>query len=209
MDRAMKERRKRAAPPVVRRRAEERKRLPPDLEAFAAGDDDALKKPRRAPGLRDPRAVALIPGVANRDARVVFDARVRRFGGLFKTDRDRAAEELAEARRLGLWRAKNLVGWNAFVEDILQLSLDAATELLGSREIKPLSDVAIATWLRAEAGLLEIDDSATVHLRNDRLVLEIDPPKAASALTAVGRRCAPLVRDRETPPPRRKPPTDR
>ena len=68
------------APVVVKRPSEERKRLPPELEAFARSDEERLRirKPRQDRGkVNDPREGYLIPGVANRDARTVYDQRVQ------------------------------------------------------------------------------------------------------------------------------------
>src|SRR5262249_52316042 len=65
--------------PIVRGRpASDRKRLAPEFEALVRGDKDWRRQAPRKPStkLRDPRVQALVPGVANRDARTVFDARV-------------------------------------------------------------------------------------------------------------------------------------
>ena len=49
--------------------------MPEDLRAFAGGDDDALWRRTTRKRLDDPRPVVLVPGVANRDARAVCEAR--------------------------------------------------------------------------------------------------------------------------------------
>lgn len=190
---------------VVRRGpSEERKRLPADLEAFAAGDDDAIWRRPAKRRLDDPRPVVLIPGVANRDARLVYDARERRLrAALEAEDRDRVARELADARRLRIWRGHSLVSFEVFVENVLGLAaddvaglLERAAELGASTE--PPEDEVVATWLRAEAGLLEASRAASVRLEGSgedaRLVLEVPITDAAAALAGAGRRAAPLAR---------------
>jgi len=146
----------------------------------------------------------LIPGVANRDARVVYEARERRLRAAMKAgDRDALALELAEARRLRIWRGHSIVGFEVFAENVLGIPpaevealVARATELGASAEVP--SDDTVATWLRAEAGLLEASRDAVVHLRGSgddaRLILEIPVSDSASALAAAGRRAAPLAR---------------
>lgn len=190
---------------VVRRPASERKRLPADLEAFAGGDDDALWRRPAKRRLNDPRPVVLVPGVANRDARAVYEARERRIRAALEAgDRDSAAMELAEAARLRLWRAHSVVGWDALVEDVLGLSREEAdtlrargAELIGA---EPCSEDVVATWMRAEAGLLEGSADAAVHLRGERLVLEVPVAQAAVGLAGAGRRSAPLAREQAEQP---------
>ncbi|MCZ7683571.1 MAG: hypothetical protein M5U28_34270 [Sandaracinaceae bacterium] len=121
-------------PEVVRRPSSERKRLPADLEAFAGGDDDALWRRPAKRRLDDPRPVVLVPGVANRDARAVYEARERRIrAALERGDREAAAVELAEAARLRLWRAHSVVGWDVLVEHVLGLAPEEAAALRGGR----------------------------------------------------------------------------
>lgn len=193
---------------VVRRAPQDRKRLPPDLEAFAASDEKILRRPRGPRDrLDDPRTAALVPGVANRDARAVYDARVRRFRqALSSGAREEAGRQLAEARRLGLWRARSLTGWAAFVENVLELDPKEADALLAlgrpSVGEGPLPERVIATFLRTEAGLLEVDATAFARWNGERLVLELGLASAAAALAAVGRRCAPLAQDQADEGPR-------
>lgn len=195
---------KRPAPPEVeqlrvRRGPSQQKPLPPHLDAFARGDDDALwRRERRGAALNDPRPVVLIPGVKNADARVVFDARIRRLHEAQNEKDDKTlARELAEAFLLGLWRANNVVSFEALVEVALGLSIDAAKQLAreGKEELHlpdRLSDAEIAVWMRAEAGMLEASEEARVRYTNDRLVLSVPIEVAAHALAAAGRREAPL-----------------
>jgi hypothetical protein len=195
---------------VVRRRASERKRLPADLEAFAGGDDDALWRRPAKPRLNDPRPVVLIPGVANRDARAVYEARERRIRAAWEAgDEDTVAIELAEAIRLRLWRAHNVVGWDVLVEHVLAIPLERAEALRarGAEQIggaEPASDDVVATWMRAEAGLLEASPTGVARLRGapgrERLVLEVPVTDAAVGLAAVGRRSAPLAREQAQTP---------
>jgi hypothetical protein len=195
---------------VVRRRPSERKRLPADLEAFAGGDDDALWRRPAKPRLNDPRPVVLVPGVANRDARAVYEARERRIRAALEAgDEATVAVELAEATRMRLWRAHNVVGWDVYAEHVLGIPLERAEALRtrgaeGIGGMEPASDDVVAAWMRAEAGLLEATPTGIVRLRGapgqERLVLEVPIADAAAGLAAVGRRSAPLARERAQTP---------
>jgi hypothetical protein len=198
------------SPEVLRRAPSERKRLPPDLEAFAGGDEDALWRRPVKRRVNDPRPVMLVPGVANRDARAVYEARERRLRAALKqADRDAASLELAEAARMQVWRGHSVVGWEVFVEDVLGISREEATQLRergaalsGSSE--PASEDVVAVWMRAEAGLLESSPDACVRLRGapgaERLVLEVPIHDAAAALSNVGRRATPVAREHANQP---------
>jgi hypothetical protein len=185
----------------VRRGRTEQKPLPPHLDAFARGDDDALwRRERRGGQIDDPRPIVLIPGVKNADARVVFDARIRRLHEA-QTEKDEKtlSRELAEAFLLGLWRANNVVSFDALAEVALGLTLAEAKRLalIGKEELHlpdRLSDAEIAVWMRAEAGLLEACEEARVRYANERLILSVPIEFAAHALAAAGRREAPLER---------------
>jgi len=198
---------------VVRRSAAKRKPLPEHLEAFAGGDDDALWRRPAKRRLHDPRPVVLVPGVANRDARAVCDARVRRLRAAAEDGGDEAlALELGEAARMRVWRGHSIVGWDAFVENVLGLDRDRAdaltekgAELTGSAE--PASDDVVATWMRAEAGLIEAlgtDSAAAVRLRGaageETLGFDVPAGAAAAALAAMGRRAAPVAREQAQAP---------
>jgi hypothetical protein len=194
-------------PGVLRRRSEERERLPEDIEAFASGDDDALWRRPAKRRIRDPRPVLLVPGVANRDARAVCEARERRLReALEAKDEETVALELAEAARLRVWRGRSIVGWDAFVEDVLGMGRDEAerlvaqgAEVVGSAE--PASDEVVATWMRAEAGALEgCGPEASVRLRGERLVVELPIDDAPAALSSMGRRATPLAREQAEAP---------
>jgi len=167
--------------------------MPEDLEAFAGGDDDALWRRTKRKRLRDPRPVVLIPGVANRDARAVCEARERRIAAAHEAgDRDALAVELAEAAQLRVWRGLSIVGWDVWVDAVLGLDPEDANALRGEPEA--LDDEEIAVWVRAEAGLVEVDAGA-VRQRDGKLCFELEPELATAALAAVGRRMAPLARD--------------
>lgn len=189
---------------VLRRPREERKGLPAELEAFARGDDDALwRRPRNDRRLNDPRpvAAALVTGVANRDARMVYEGRVRRLRSAIDSgDEYLLAEELAEAVRLAIWRGNSVVGFDVFAEAVLGLVPERARELVaqGAASIEVPAQIAdeaeIALWMRAEAGLLEISPDAKASIRGGRLVLDLPVARAAEALAGVGRRAAPMAR---------------
>lgn len=195
------------APKVVRRRRDERKSLPADLEAFAGGDDDAIWRRPAKRRLRDPRPVLLVPGVANRDARSVYEIRLQRtLAARDAGDDELLAIELAEAARLAVWRGHSVVGWEVFVEEILQLEPERAIELrdrgaetVGSAELAP--EPLIATWMRAEAGMIEaLGPTAAVRLVGEHLRFEIPHDRAPMALAAMGRRAAPLAREQAEAP---------
>jgi hypothetical protein len=194
----------------VRRPKEERRGLPPDLEAFARSDERRLRRPGpNNPKLKDPRPVALVPGVSNRDARAVCDARVERLEAL----RHDGAEEplgdaLAEAVLLGLWRGRALTGLEALAENVLGFSPSEAMRLAGagaSRAGLPcetLRPELVAAWFRAEAALLEEKQVARVRAgrspEGEPVLMVIVPGvRAADALHAIGRRMTPLVRDHQ------------
>lgn len=218
------------------RRKDERRPLPVELEALARGDDRAFRRPPRRPTgrVRDPRDGALVPGVANRDARAVYEARVARIRAAERAEgRAALARELAEARLLSLWRAQNVVGWEAFVQDVLGLEVEEANALVTeaalataapaagegpagpatpagtSHKVESLSERTVALWMRTEAGLLEASKDASVHLRVDgeetRFVMTLPTESAATALCGVGRRASPMARPPQGEPSGRAP----
>ncbi|HHH31210.1 MAG TPA: hypothetical protein ENK57_23075 [Polyangiaceae bacterium] len=178
---------------VVRRRTSERKRMPKHLEDFAGGDDDALWRRTTRRRLNDPRAVVLVPGVANRDARGVYEARVARILAAAEAeDREALAVELIESAQMQVWRGHSIVGWDVWVDAVLGLDPAYANELRGDAE--PLNEELVALWMRVEAGLAEANAGA-VRLRDGKLCFELDPERAPAALANVGRRAAPLAHD--------------
>ena len=178
---------------VVRRRASERKKLPRDLEAFAAGDDDALWRRTKRKRLNDPRAVVLVPGVANRDARTVYEARVARIrAAVNQRDEAALALELMESAQMRVWRGHSIVGWDVWVDAVLGLDPKQASALRG--EVEPLEDELVALWRRAEAGMAEAKAGAA-RWRDGKLCLELDPETAPAALANIGRRAAPLAKE--------------
>lgn len=178
---------------VVRRRASERKRMPEHLRAFASGDDDALWRRTTRKRLQDPRPVMLVPGVANRDARTVCEARQERIRAAVQAgDRAALALELSESAQMEVWRGRSIVSWDAWVEAVLNLDPADAAALRG--DVEPVSEELVALWMRAEAGLAEAGAGA-VRLRDGKLCFELDPALAPAALANAGRRAAPLAKD--------------
>jgi len=178
---------------VVRRHASERKKLPRDLEAFAGGDDDALWRRTKRKRLNDPRAVVLVPGVANRDARTVYEARVARIRDAVSAKDDVAlALELSECAQMRVWRGHSIVGWDVWVDAVLGLDPEKANALRG--DVEALEDEAVALWMRAEAGMAEAKAGAA-RWRDGKLCLELDPATAPAALANIGRRAAPLAKE--------------
>jgi hypothetical protein len=198
--------------------------LPPDLEAFARSDERRLRRPGpRGPKLKDPRPVALIPGVSNRDARAVHDARVERLRTLAEAGegaQPALAEALAEAFVMGLWRGRALTGFDAMAVDVVGLSKDEAEQRLGEGFVaiglprEAGRPELVAAWFRAEAALLEEGHAGTVGARPGpngevRLAVAVGPERLAEAFHAMGRRMTPLVRDHQPDAqggPRRPPP---
>ncbi|MFK7987045.1 MAG: hypothetical protein AB8I08_13555 [Sandaracinaceae bacterium] len=186
----------------MRRKREDRRKLPADLEAFAAGDDDAIW---RRPGKRrinDPRPVLLVPGVANRDARAVCDAREKRARAARDAGDDASlAIELAEAARLRVWRGLSVVGWDVWVEEVLELSPERAASLLaeGAKTVgshEPAPETLVALWMRAEAGLIEgVGWQGSVRLVDGELRFALPVENAALALSGMGRRATPLAKE--------------
>lgn len=200
-------------PSVVRRPREERRQVPPEIEDLASGRTDRLPRKPRRPRLTDPRATSLVPGVANRDARALFDARVTALREAQSghpaeaAATARLARGLAEAVLLGLWRGRSVTGFDAFAFDVLGIEPPEAARLaeegasaLGVPRDR-LTDEAIAAWMRTEAALLEAGVQGTVRARltdeGEVLRIELDVGRAPEALDAIGRRLGPLARDRK------------
>ena len=198
---------------VVRRPAAERKRLSPEFEAFARSDEKRLKGKPQTPRLRDPRDHALIPGVANRDARQVFESRIEAMSEAAKeyespSARRHLARLCAEAFFLGLWRGRSLTGFDVMAEAVLELAPEEARKLAEEGadvldlELDQASDEAIAVWVRMEAAMIEAGQTARLapfvnHDGEECLRIEITVENAPETLHAVGRRMTPLARDRE------------
>ncbi|MDB4972997.1 MAG: hypothetical protein JWN48_1338, partial [Myxococcaceae bacterium] len=209
----MSQRPNKPAPVVVKRPPEQRRKLPPDLEAFARSDDEKLRirRPRVDRGLiRDPREGYTVAGVANRDARAVYDVRSVAMRALWD---DGAADERAlatlgqlfhDALRLELWHARRLTSFAAFAEEVVGVPAERAEALADEaaqrtgEPVTPLTEVAIALWLRTEAGLYEGDEGGRARVRSgdNGLVLElvVDLQEASTALAGVGARHLPLAR---------------
>jgi hypothetical protein len=183
--------------------------LPPDFEDLAAGRRDVLRPRRRPRGrIGDTRIAGLIAGVANHEARQVYDARVERARRLLDGgDEAVLAQQLCEAVQLGLWRARSVTGFDAFAQDVIGVPAERANELAHEHAarsnvaLEQLPDVAVALWLRSEAALLERCPDGAVEVRIDegRLSLSLGLPLApplgvAEAVAAIGRSAAGLVR---------------
>lgn len=201
------------APVIVKRPTQERKRLAPELEAFARSDETRLRvrRPTVDRGkVDDPREGYAIAGVANRDARSVYDARATELVSLWdggeadENARHLVEERLLDVRRLTLWRARRVTGFAAFAEQVLGIQLkdaeamsEAAAQRLGE-PLTPLTEREVALWLRTEAGLYEGDPSARAFLRTvggqTLLTLSIQSTLASMGLTGAGARHAPLAR---------------
>ena len=156
---------------IVKRPAEERKRLPPELEAFARSQDEKLRVRRAPPDtgrVRDPREGYTIAGVANRDARAVYDARSEAMralwadGGAGPDALLELAELFHDALRLALWRARRVTDFDAFAEEVIGVPAKRARALAeehaarSGEQASELNERSVAVWLRTEAGLWAI-----------------------------------------------------
>jgi hypothetical protein len=179
-------------------------------------------RPRRRPKGRiaDPRIAGLIAGVANHEARRVYDSRVERLRNALARGQEPALErQLCDAIRLGLWRARNVTGFEAFAQHVLGIPIERARTLAerGAMEqgvpLERLPEVALALWLRAEAALLERCPGGEVELRiqdGERMQLSLTLPllpaaRAAEAVAAIGRSAGGLARVLAGDPRRREP----
>jgi hypothetical protein len=212
-----------AGHPGVRRRADGAgglRKLPPDLEELAAGRRDSLRPRRRPRGrISDTRIAGLIAGVANHEARRVYDARLERLRtAAAGADEPALERELCIAVLLGLWRARSITGFESFVQDVVGLDHERARALAergaAVREValERLADVAVALWMRSEAALVERWPEVVVDVRvqDERLRLALTLPlapavRAADAVAAVGRAAGGLARALSGMPPRGKP----
>jgi hypothetical protein len=195
---------------IVKRAPQDRKRLSPELEAFARGDDDAIWRRQIQSGrLHDPRVVALIPGLKNADARMVYEAHVARIleamsAPVNDETRARLSEALAVVYACGTYRGYSIVSFEAFAEAVIGMPADRAIALARAGCVslglpKSLSEAEIAVWLRAEAGVIEVTPKGRVEVRNGTMTLTIPIGVAAEALAAVGFREAPIARTHEGP----------
>jgi hypothetical protein len=209
----------------VRRRGEGTpglRKLPPDLDELASGRRDSLRPRRRPKGrIADSRVAGLIPGVANHEARRVFDARVEQMRRPDASEPD-LERGLCDAHLLALWRARNVTGFEALAQDVLGIPIERARSLAqrGAAQrgvgLQPLPDLAVALWIRSEAALIAHCPGASVAARlagdGQRVELSLSLPlgpalAAAEALAAVGRAAAGLARvlagEQAPRPPRR------
>jgi hypothetical protein len=188
-------------PRIVRRPPGDRKRLDPQYEGIASGRDEWIRSGPRSPRLRDPRTIALIPGVANRDARAVFERRRDALRAAIESkDEAGLRRGLVDAVRLGIWRGGSLTGFDAFVENVLGLNPDEARKTAksgvgeGEAPLDPLTEEGVAMWIRAEAALAEAEVDGRVEVvvkgRREELVVRVLVNHAGLALAAVGRKAS-------------------
>jgi len=211
-----KPRRTRAKPPQPTVHVRGRASAPPDGIRVLPDNFNALaqgEKPRRPPPrpmLRDDRAEALIPGVANRDARAVCDARIERLlAARDEGNRDLLGKGLAEAFRLGVWRGRNLTGFDALLEDVLGVRVaegrrfaEAGARALGTPLLRA-EDRVVATWFRIEAALIANQSPWSVEVRADgdteRFVIDLPADRADLWFGEIGKRVVAL--SKFLPPP--------
>jgi hypothetical protein len=183
--------------------------LPPDYEDLAAGRRDSLRPRRRPRGrIGDTRVAGLIAGVANHEARRVYDARVERARKAFESgSEDELAQQLLEAVRLGLWRARSVVDFEAFALHVLGVEPARASELTARAAaradlaLERLPDLAVALWIRSEAALLERCPLGAIDVRvaDEKILVALSLPlspslRVAESVAAIGRSATGLAR---------------
>jgi hypothetical protein len=173
------------------------RQLPKDFDDLATGKTERLPRPRRAPApLHDEREGAVIPGVRNMEARAVYDARVQAMRALVG-EAEREAElhaSLEDARRLRLWRARNVTDYRAFMESVVGVAPEAAERLAGLEPQHAAAgqnqDHVIALALRLEAALLAHARNASVRVAEAengelRIGVELSASDLAHAVNAL------------------------
>jgi len=187
------------------------RKLPKDIDDLASGRSNVLRtRHKPTDRLTDSRVAGLIPGVANHEARLVYDAHLERLAAAVEQG-DEAQEALGQGLcdmvRLGLWRARQLMGFDALAADVLELDVGKARELATAAANakgwpnERLPDTAVALWLRGEAALIEHCPEGRIEatVEGDRLELRVvlpllQPVLAADAIGAIGRKAAGLAR---------------
>ncbi|MEZ4255845.1 MAG: hypothetical protein R3A78_09055 [Polyangiales bacterium] len=162
--------------------------------------------------------MALLPGVANRDAREVAEAYVDRLRAELKASSGEGrtvvvGEQLLRVVQLGLWRGLNVTSFEAFVEQILEIPFAEARRWVGDAEKRlgvvadRLSDEAIAVWVRTEIAFLETEIQGKVSVMStaderEVLCVEVMVDNASQVFAALGRKHAALAADqmRGAPP---------
>ena len=180
------------------------RRLPPNFQALAQGERPPRRQ--RPPVLYDDRDHGLIAGVGNRQARAAYELRLSPLLDA-ATEADRRCQLLAEVQLLGLWRAKQLTGFDAFAEDVLDASPAEAreaarsgAEAMGLSE-SDLPDLTIAMWIRSESALTGACPGARVSAVAEgsdiNLILCLPtkvPARAIDGLAALGSAMTGLAR---------------
>lgn len=198
---------------VVRGRPLDRKPLPKELEAFAAGEAKRPFERRREPHIRDPRVTgALLPGVANRDARDFFTRRVDQLRAALaaykdspETGRTPLAAQLTSAKRLRLWRAGAVTSFDSLILDVLAWNMDEANALAAASPER-VRDTAVALLVRTELALYESGAQGSVELgENESLVVTLRATDAPKAFSMMARKTRALETDFAPPVPSPRP----
>jgi hypothetical protein len=129
------------------------------------------------------------------EARAVYDARVQAMRALVG-EAEREAElhaSLEDARRLRLWRARNVTDYRAFMESVVGVAPEAAERLAGlepQHAAGQNQDHVIALALRLEAALLAHARNASVRVAEAengelRIGVELSASDLAHAVNAL------------------------
>jgi hypothetical protein len=185
------------------------RKLPPDYEDLAAGRRDTLRPRRRTRGrIGDTRIAGLIAGVANHEARRVYDARVERARQTLESGSEAdLGQQIFDAVRLGIWRARNVVDFEAFATHVLGIETGRASRLAANSAaqhglaLERLPDLAVAVWVRSEAALLERCPLGTIDVRvaDEKVLISLALPispalRVAESIAAIGRSATGLAR---------------
>jgi hypothetical protein len=139
---------------------------------------------------------------------LAFDYQLERMGEWLADEEsvEQADEALAVIWLTRLWRGRSLTSFAATCVEFLELSADDAkrraeqgAEAMGLN-LDPLSDEAVAIWVRALAALIDAELPARIRPTKDgqSLVFELEVDSAPEALLEMGRRMNSLVEDRRS-----------
>lgn len=199
---------------VTRRKKGDKRRgrkLDPELEEFARSDEKKWRRKRKGGArLRDPREQFIIRGVANRDSRHAIDVYTERLKELIESgeEADELGRLLLDMVRLQLWRGRSITGFESYVVDVLGLDFESAQSDVmqaAQREgvtTEPVSDATAAIWIRAIAAAADVGMPLIVRVQGDKVIFEADTNTAPQVIQEVGRRLAPLAKDREPKSPK-------
>lgn len=130
--------------------------------------------------LADPRdRGVLVPGVANRDARAVAQARLERLRRALQAG-EPIGEMLYEAVQLGVWRGHAVTSFDVYVDALVGIDAARAHALVDEETARrgvppgPLRDYDVAIWYRIESAMLAAGVEGTVRHDGTRLWIGLE-----------------------------------